>query len=47
MARSPTGASSPFWNGLDRRPLEQRPETPVAAHVNLRGADYYKEVTTR
>jgi len=32
--------------GLDKQPVEQRPEAPVAAHANIRGADYYREATT-
>jgi transposase len=32
--------------GLDKQPVEQRPEAPVAAHANIRGADYYREAST-
>ncbi len=32
--------------GLDQQPVEQRPEAPVAAHANIRGADYYREAST-
>ena len=34
-------------NGLDRVPLEPRPETPPAAHPNVRGPHYFgKEATS-